>query len=484
MGEDSAAPPAELAGVLRRWCPDLSVGLDRPEPVDRHPSVSVLGLSGAGGGELAARLRFAAPGLRFAEHPDPCAAVVLMVLDASGPLGREELDLLRSGTAEAWSVSFALTGIDVHRGWESVRERDEALLAEHAPRFVGAVIHPISGHGDESLSGLLDELGAALGRDRTRTQGPTHERRRAAADRARERVRSAATALRGDEDAAALRAQRAELIAARDGVRTESAATLRRLTALARVDLVHDVGDRVRALSATARSRIDRADRSGLTRFPDWLREQVVGLTADLDEAAGDRLDGIGAQVVGPAEAAVGAPNRTPPAVDGPEPRHRGAEDRMTILVGASAGLGLGRLVMSPIGAVPALNLASIPVALLIGGAAAWWLTRARGQVADRNHLRQWTTETLAQVRAVLEQRALGRLVDTEARVADALLAAHRRRVAEADDRLAALDLQLRECVARTSGRLAACERDLAVLDRYLGAGRAEPVPGGARQSL
>ncbi|MFC9789769.1 hypothetical protein [Rhodococcus sp. NPDC127528] len=483
MAEESIAPPPELVAVLRRWCPDLSVGLDRPEPTDRHPRVSVLGLPGAGGGELAARLRFAAPGLRFAELPDPWAAVVLMVLDASGPLGREELDLLRSGTAAAWSVSFALTGIDVHRGWESVRERDEALLADHAPRFAGAVIHPISGRGDESLSALRDELGAALVRDRTRAPDPTHERLWAAANRARDLVRSTATTVRGDDGAADLRAQRAELIAARDGVRTESAATLRRLTALARVDLLHDVGDRVRALSTSARSRIDRADGSELTRFPDWLREQVVSLTADLDAVAAERLDRIGAQVAG--EAAVGAPNRAPPAVEDPEPRHRGAEDRLTILVGASAGLGLGRLVMAPISTMPAFNLASIPVTLLIGGVVAWWLTRVRGQVADRNHLRHWVTETLTQARAVLEQRALGRLVDTEARVTDALLAAHRRRMVEVDDRLAGLDRQLRESMARTSGRLAACERDLAVLDRYLGgAGRPEPAPGALRPSL
>ncbi|TQF69141.1 hypothetical protein FK531_10250 [Rhodococcus spelaei] len=486
-------PPPELVSVVRRWDPGTLADLDRPDPADRHPCVSVLGLPGTGAGELAARLRFAAPGMRFAEHPDPQATVVLMVLDASGPLGREELDLLRSGTAEAWSVTFALTGTDAHRGWEAVRERDVALLADHAPRFAGAVIHPVSAGGDECLTALRHELAAALERDRARVPDAPGARLRAAANRTREQVRSTATALRSDEDTAELRARRVALIADRDGVRAESAATLRRLTALARVDLVHDVGDRVRALSATARSRIDRADRSELTRFPEWLRAQVVGLTADLDEAAGERLDRIAAQVSGSAgdagragEAVVGPPNRTPPVLDGPEPRHRGVEDRMMILVGASAGLGLGRLVMAPMSTVPALNLASIPVTLLVGGVAAWWLTRARGHLADRNHLRQWVAESLAQVRAALEQRALGRLVDTEARVAEAALAAHRRRAAEVDERLAGLDRQLRECVTRTSGRLAACERDLAVLDRYLGEGRPEPepAPGRVRPSI
>ncbi|MFD4182700.1 hypothetical protein [Rhodococcus sp. NPDC058514] len=466
---DQVSP--ELAAVLRRWNPAALAGLERPAPTaaDRGgvATVVVLGASGSGRGDLTVALSAESDtaALRFTETPDPSAGVLLMVLDAAAPLGREELELLRGGAEFAHTVVFALTKIDAHDGWVAVARRNAELLAEHAPRFAGATIHPVAapdGRGIDELRSALVASHAVV----PQRQARLRQRAADAAEQTRDMVRVTAESLRAGDDTATLRAERAALVADRDGWRSDRAAALRRLTALARVDLVHEVSDQVRSESAAARAAIDRADRAALAAYPPQLRDAVAALTSRVDAAADARLAEISAQVLG---AALPDEHRTTaaPSIEPPSPRHRGIEDRMMIVFGASAGLGLGRMVMAPLSTMPALDLASIPVTLLLGGAAAWWLTRARGHLADRAHLRQWTVETLATVRSALEQRVLGRLVDTEARTAEAVLARHRQRMLESEDRLAALDRQLRERAGSRAGKLASCERDLAVLEAH-----------------
>lgn len=476
----------DTADVLRRWNPAALAGLQTVAAGVDPPAVLVLGPRGSGRGALTARLRAAAepdaPAPEYTEDPTRPAGVALVVLDSAAPLGREELALL-DGLDR---VVFALTRTDVHAGWESVRRRDAELLAEHAPRFACAPIHPVSAPPDGDGVGIPELRGALLDALRAAPQPDVWTRRRAgvAVAQTRELIRAAASTLDHDATVADLRAQRAAVIADREGGRADAAASLRRLVALARVDLLHEVGSRVRAAGAAARTTLDRGDRAAAGVFPDYLRAEVVGLADSVDATTAERLRAMAAEVLGPDRDVF--PDSHPagrlPAVDPPQPRHRGVEDRLMIAVGASAGLGLGRLVVAPLSMVPALDLASIPVTLLVGALAAWWLTRTRGLAADRAHLRSWTTDALAQVRSELEQRVLAQLVDAEARIAAQVLAGHRSRVLSTDERLATLDLRLREHAQRMSARRSACERDLAVLDRAPGqtAGR-EPATPAAR---
>ena len=136
----------------------------------------------------------------------------------------------------------------------------------------------------------------------------------------------------------------------------------------------------------------------------------------------------------------------------------------MTIVLGASAGLGLGRFAVAPLANVPALEVAAMPLTLLIGAFGALWLTRSRAQIADRARLRQWATDALANLKAQLEQRALGRLLAVEAEIADTLAARAAQRSSDVERRLATLDAEIRRRAAERS----ACARDLAVLDRHL----------------
>ncbi|GAA4482705.1 hypothetical protein GCM10023094_33180 [Rhodococcus olei] len=452
---DREPADGELDRVLARWLP--------PDP--QVPAVAVAGPPGCGRSALTARLRAAMPGTRFTDGPEPTADLVLMVFDAAAPIGREELGLLDAATTRGADVVLVLARIDAHRGWRTVLGRDAALLAEYAPAAAGRPILPVSAVTGAGLSDLCIAVGETVARPASNPLGAAAPARALAAARAH--VLVAIAELRRDDGTARLRERRAALIADRDGPRTEAAATLRRVTAHARVDLTHLIGERVRLSAAAVRSALDRADRGAVAEFPQWLREEVAALTVDVDAATSALLNGIGDQVLG-AAGPVAGPNRPPPTVVGPPPRPRGVEDRMVALVGASAGLGAGRLVMAPMSGVAALDLVAVPLTLLIGGGAAWWLTRMRGHVADRAHLRHWVTDTMAQVRSDLEQRALSRLVDVEAEVTESVRRAHRARAAAVEESLAGLDRELRESVGRNAARLSAVERDLAVLDRAL----------------
>ncbi|MEO9220838.1 MAG: dynamin family protein, partial [Mycobacteriaceae bacterium] len=72
------------------------------------------------------------------------ATALLMVVDASSPFTRGELQFLQQVSRSVETVVFALTKTDAHRGWREVLAADTALLVEHAPRFANARFHPVS----------------------------------------------------------------------------------------------------------------------------------------------------------------------------------------------------------------------------------------------------------------------------------------------------------------------------------------------------
>lgn len=135
------------------------------------------------------------------------------------------------------------------------------------------------------------------------------------------------------------------------------------------------------------------------------------------------------------------------------------------IAVGASAGFGLGRLIVSPFALVPALDYATVPLTLLLGATVAGWLAQARGQLADRSHLRQWIADSLVNVKAQLEQRVAAVLVDAEEQLTDHVVRSTTDRMVAADRRVGEIEAALKAAAARRPAQLAACERDLDTLE-------------------
>jgi len=148
------------------------------------------------------------------------------------------------------------------------------------------------------------------------------------------------------------------------------------------------------------------------------------------------------------------------------------------VVAGASGGLGLSRLALLPLLAVPiapvALGAALVPVSVGLGLGAAGWVARARRLAADRAHLRQWTAEALAEVRGDLDRVLADALITTEREVTLALDAALEHRARDLDDALAAAERAVRHAGAdRTAADRAAAHTAAEALE---GRDRAETL--------
>ncbi|WP_327142745.1 hypothetical protein [Nocardia sp. NBC_01327] len=426
-----------------------------------------------------------------AERLDPVAC---LLLDGGSPIGRDMAGVVQGLRANGTRIVFALDGFHVHREWREVLARDEALLSADGP----AEIVPVSArmavvaraNGDAALADrsgvamLHARLVAAAGAGAAGDQVEI-VRARVIAE-TRRRIEGELEKLRSGGDVAGLRAERATLLAVNDGGRGAAMGMLRNRLHLARVDLLHEVGVRVRALNAGARADIERLPRSGLGGFPQGLQNSVEKITREIDRASFQRLAALDELVEkavrtselagnrGPTAGAgvsaqVGAlstePERRPRVGSEPEPRCGGVEDHLMIALGASAGFGLGRLVVLPLALWEAVDYALAPVSLLLGAAAAGWVVRARRQLADRAHLRQWVADALVNVKAQLEQRVATALVEAEERLTDHVVRTTTAHLVETDRRVGELEAQLRQAAQRRPALLAACERDIGALD-------------------
>ncbi|MRH86530.1 hypothetical protein GFY24_03420 [Nocardia sp. SYP-A9097] len=421
------------------------------------------------------------------------AAVACVVLESGTPIGREILAVVRALRAEGTRIVFALAGFHAHREWREIRDRNAELLSGHVPDgyIAGerveilpvsarmAVVARANGNaalGDRSGIGLLHaRLVAAVGAGAVRDQ--TAMVRERVLGETRARIQQELDRLRTGGDVAVLRAERATLLAVNDGGRGTAMSMLRNRTHLARVDLLHDAGVRIRALNAAARTEIERLPRTAHAGYPQGLQVSVEKITHETDRSIQARLlelEELIEKTVRPAEPAVEPSGALPAPIRGdrrprvgpdPEPRCRGVEDHLTIALGASAGFGLGRLLVIPLAWWAAAEYAIVPVGLLLGVAVAGWVVRARKQLAERAHLRQWVADALVNVKAQLEQRVATAVVEAEERLTEQVLRASTARMVETDRRVGELEAQLRHAAQRRPALLTACERDLNALD-------------------
>ncbi|OZF51416.1 hypothetical protein [Rhodococcus sp. 14-1411-2a] len=470
----------DMKSVLRRWDSSALDEIERAR-VSRPAGVHLTGTAGSGKSELRRELsRLVGSAIEFTDSVAD-AAVVMIVVDASAPVGRVEVEQWRAAL-ESTPVVFVVNKIDVHRHWREVVSADTDVVAECVPRAVECTFHPVSVRlarmgresGDAAMSAesglgaVADRLGVVL----LQTAALGTERKYAAAVQdcasgARASIVARARAVTGGSDTAELRARRAGLVGERDKLGGDRRALLHNRIQRVRVESVHAAAEEFRALTAQAKRTIDGAGRAELTHLPAHVAESARGARNRADAALTARLRAVETEL-GLAPSQAESSLADDPLDIGEPSKRRGVEDAVMIVVGASAGVGLGRLVVSPMALVPAWAVANTVITLVLGGVLAWWITRSRALVAHRAHLRGWTQESVARVKSSVEQRLLSRILDAESMLASAVASADRDAVARIDVALAEVDAELHRLADNRSALLSACDRDLSALERGL----------------
>lgn len=479
--------PPEMDSVVRRWYPvgaDLVAAERRAAP----RGVFVTGTPGSGVSAVGTELDALAgdvAGVTLHHATDAAsAAVVVFVIDASAPLGRRALADL-APVLESTAVAILVNKTDVHRDWREVHRSVSQAVEEYVPRSVDVSFWPTSAKlAERSRIAVDGEVRAALIEESgledvlrylvyALEQPPALLRERkynaavhVAAAGARREIVAKARAVTSGANTVDLRAERSRLTDIRDRARTDRAAVLRSRMQLARSQVAHDVGEAARVFATKARDAIDSANSAELSHLQKHLGEQLRHTVIGVEDRLDDRLRAIDADL-GLAAELPPRPESTVSPAD-PSPRSRGVEDKMMIVVGASAGVGLGRIAVSPVSMVPALDITVIPVSLVLGALCAWWLVRSRKLVADRTHLRTWVGEAAVAARSSSEQSSLARILTAEQLYTAAAHETSLSASTAAESELERVEAELRAAAEHRAGVLAACDRDLTALDRGL----------------
>ena len=450
--------------VLRRWNPRGWMQLHEPPAT----GVRVVEVPGSGAATLASELRHVG-GVDIRD--DGRAAVALVVLDPSAVIGRTELELVRATAIEATEVVCVLTSVDRYPDWRAVRDADVEILHRHAPWLTRVVVLPVSAETARRAreSDGLDAAGTILRQTLLTESGlvdlrdvlvaavrSLHDPRRAhaaAVTATRLMIDEEIERLGAEDDEADLRAERSRLAAAAPS--PPSGPDVRRL----QVTLLQDIAVRSRTASAAALEVLETAGGAEVDRTID----------THVDDLHARLLDEI-------TRIAPGTPGPDITRTSRPPETARSLEDTLTLVFGASAGAGLGRLLATPFGNLP--GWASLVIAVACAVPAAGWLVRVRRRIAYRERMRRWIADELAAVRAELDTWVRTRVHEIELRSAATSVAARDRRTTRVRERVAAIDAEIARRRGERRARVAACERDRAALGRD-----AEPRGAGVRRT-
>lgn len=456
-------------------------------PVEFLETVSLIDTPGVGGldsmhGELAAEAASTATALLF-------------VVDASAPFTMGELNFLASVTERVETIVFALSKVDQYRGWRQVLEADQALLREHAPRFADAVFHPVSARMYDMAGKAPNEQAAQMLRERSGVD----ELREAIAKLLSGRslmlaeantMRALASSLAalhiklegekralstGEEEAEALRLRKEELTAERRSSTKGWQVKMRSELQRARLENNHEISRQMRDMQSWFRKAIDAANKETLPTLPgqvDAAMQMVSGrigesVTARLNKLmetvladlfSSDEMETIRAQF-----ARAGAP---PVILRQIEQRQPTTEDKLLVFTGATGGIGAGSMVARFIPGIAggvglgASMIAIAPVAI-IGLGAGWWLHKTRKHTADKQHVKQWLGEAIADARSTLDQLVSEQLIEAESQLALALDEALAKRIQGIEDELKEVDKALKLDATERAKRLGVVNKRL-----------------------
>lgn len=484
-------PPVPIEpGALAMWVSDAATppaGALPPSHVEvRGPAelladVSIVDTPGVGGLD-------AAHG-ELAREAATAATALLFVVDASAPFSVGEIAFLRSVADQVETVLFALSKVDRYRGWRQVLEADRALLAQHVPRLADAPFLPVSARLAE-LAATAPAAQAAMLREQSGVDELAGLIRRTLPGRAlmlaeANTLRALDTALAalavrldgdrralsaGEEHAAALRARMDELTGQRRSATRGWQVRLRSEIQSARLEFTHEVSRQVRDLQSWFRTAIDKADRERLAMLPREVDTALQVLSGRIGHGVAARLDQVADVVLGelfqPDELAViraqfARAGRPPVVLRAADRRPPSAEDRLMVFMGMSGGMGVGKVALLPFGAAAAGGVFLVPM-MVIGLGAGLWIARTRRHTADKQHLKQWLSDAVAEARATLDQTVSQQLIDAESQLSLALDEALGRRIAGIEAELRQVGTALKLDTRERAEQLALADRRVA----------------------
>lgn len=426
------------------------------------------------------------------------ATALLFVVDASAPLTSSELHFLDKMSDSVETVLFALSKVDVFRGWEQIRDANRELLAEHAPRFADAEFHPVSARLFEMASKAPNEQAAAMLREKSGvialqtviqqqligkaellSGANTMRTLITAFDEQEAKLQAERRTLNSSEsEADALRARRDELNAERKSSTRGWVLKLRSEVQHARVDLNHEVARQMRDVQTWFRHQIDAADKDHLEQLPAEVDSalQVVSsrLTALLSQRLNEVADNALAELFNPEElqqfraqlARTGQPHVI---IRPPDRKPSTAEDKLMIGMGAYMGIGASSmgLTLATGGAMTlaTAGLVAAPV-LAVGLGAGWWIGRTRKHAANKQHVKTWLTDAIADARSTMDQLVQEQLIEAEHQLHMALEEALTKRVEAIETELQKVDETLKMTAVEKSKKLGAVGKKLATVDQ------------------
>jgi hypothetical protein len=425
------------------------------------------------------------------------ATALLFVVDASAPFTAGELDFLRKVGDRVETVLFALSKTDQFRGWREVLEADRRLLDEHAPRFADSVFHPVSARMFDMAARAPSEQATVMLREQSGVialQAAMQEQLvgRSAMLGEANTLRALSTALgeqhavlkaeqralsSGEAEAEALRARRDQLAVERRSSTRGWQLKLRGEIQRARVDLGHESSRQMRDAQSWFRQQIDSAKREQLQELPQqvdaalqMISQRVSGTMAHrlnrvtdialADLFSAEELDVIRAQFLrsGGPQVVLRPPDKRPPT----------PEDKLLVFMGVSGGVGAGKIAALPLAGVALLNPVVLPATIVIGLGAGWWMARTRKHAADKQHMKQWLVESIADARSTLDQLVAEQLIEAEQQLSLALDDALARRIESIEADLKEVDKAIKMDTQERSRKLAELNRRI----REVGDGR------------
>jgi len=400
------------------------------------------------------------------------ATSLLFVVDASAPFTLGELNFLANVGERVETVVFALSKVDQFRGWRQVLEANQALLAEHAPRFAGATFHPVSSRmyemagkapSPEAAEMLKERSGVAelqqalrsllVGRSAMLGEANTLRALSSALGELKVKLDNERRALTtGEAEAELLRARKEELTSERRSSTRGWQVKLRSEIQRARLENAHEVSRQMRDLQSWFRQAIDTADRDKLKELPGQVDAAMQMVSGRISQSVSVRLNQVADTVLSELFSAdelevirsqFARSGQSQVVLRAAEKRLPTAEDKLLVFMGVSGGFGAGKMAVLPIAGAVAAPILLVPT-IIIGLGAGWWIARTRKHTADKQHMKLWLNESIADSRSTLDQLVSEQLIDAESQLSLALDDALGKRIAGIEEQLREVDKALR----------------------------------------